>query len=47
VLLAMARMPDMQRDLKISVLSLVVAVVAFLIVNGRRRAHALQAAAQS
>jgi L-asparagine transporter-like permease len=45
VLLAMARMPDMQRDLKISVLSLVVAVVAFLIVNGRRRAHALQTAA--
>ena len=38
VLIAMARMPDMQRDLKVSVLSLAVALGAFLIVNSRRRA---------
>jgi L-asparagine transporter-like permease len=45
VLIAMARMPDMQRDLKVSVLSLAVALAAFLIVNGRRRARVPQTAA--
>ena len=38
VLIAMACMPDMQRDLKVSVLSLAVALGAFFIVNSRRRA---------
>jgi GABA permease len=48
VLIAMARMPDMQRDLKVSVLSLAVALGAFLIVSARRRTRSLQtAAAQS
>ena len=43
VLIAMARMPDMQRDLKVSVLSLAVALGAFALVDSRRRA--LRAAA--
>jgi GABA permease len=45
VLLAMALTPDMQRDLKVSVLSLAVALGAFSIVNGRRRTRALASAA--
>ena len=40
VLIAMALMPDMQRDLKVSVLSFVVALGAFLLVNARRRSRA-------
>ena len=39
VLIAMALMPDMQRDLKVSVLSFAVALGAFLLVNARRRAR--------
>jgi L-asparagine transporter-like permease len=45
VLLAMALTPDMQRDLKVSVLSLAVALGAFCVVNGRRRTRALASAA--
>jgi GABA permease len=40
VLIAMALMPDMQRDLKVSVLSFAVALGAFLLVNARRRTRA-------
>ena len=47
VLVAMALTPDMQRDLKVSVLSLAVALGAFLIVSARRRARALGSAAPS
>jgi GABA permease len=47
VLIAMARMPDMQRDLRMSVVSLLVALGAFLIVNSRRRALRAAAAAVS
>jgi L-asparagine transporter-like permease len=39
VLIAMALMPDMQRDLKVSVLSFGVALAAFLLVNARRRSR--------
>jgi L-asparagine transporter-like permease len=45
VLIAMALMPDMQRDLKVSVLSFAVALGAFLLVNARRRARAPRTAA--
>jgi GABA permease len=45
VLLAMALTPNMQRDLKVSVLSLAVALGAFCIVNARRRTRALASAA--
>jgi GABA permease len=45
VLFAMALTPDMQRDLKVSVLSLAVALGAFCVVNGRRRTRALASAA--
>ena len=45
VLIAMALMPDMQRDLKVSVLSFAVALAAFFLVNSRRRARALGSAA--
>jgi L-asparagine transporter-like permease len=45
VLIAMALMPDMQRDLKVSVLSFAVALGAFLLVNSRRRARGVRAAA--
>jgi GABA permease len=45
VLIAMWRMPDMQRDLKVSVLSFAVALGAFLIVSSRRRARAVISAA--
>jgi hypothetical protein len=41
----MALMPDMQRDLKVSVLSFAVALAAFFLVNSRRRARALGSAA--
>jgi GABA permease len=40
VLIAMALMPDMQRDLKVSVLSFAVALLAFLLVSARRRSRA-------
>ena len=40
VLLAMALTPDMQRDFKASILSLAVALAAFLIVDARRKARA-------
>src|SRR5580658_5802548 len=40
VLIAMGLMPDMQRDLKVSVLSFAVALGAFLLVNARRRTRA-------
>ena len=40
VLVAMALTPDMQRDFRASVLSLAVALAAFLIVNARRKARA-------
>ncbi len=45
VLIAMGLTPEMQRDLKVSVLSLAVALGAFCIVNGRRRTRALASAA--
>jgi AAT family amino acid transporter/GABA permease len=45
VLIAMALMPDMQRDLKVSVLSFAVALAAFFLVNSRRRIRELRAAA--
>jgi len=44
VLLAMAMTPDMQRDFKTSVLSLAVAVAAYVIVERRRKAGATRAA---
>ena len=47
VLVAMALTPDMQRDLKVSVLSLLIAVAAFLLVNGRRRVRVVASAAPS
>jgi GABA permease len=47
VLTAMALTPDMQRDLKASVLSLALALGAFLVVNARRRTRALADAASA
>jgi AAT family amino acid transporter/GABA permease len=45
VLVGMALTPDMQRDFRASILSLAVALAAFLIVNARRKARAATRAA--
>jgi len=47
VLIAMALTPDMQQDLKASVLSLAVALGAFYFVNSRRRSRALESPASA
>jgi L-asparagine transporter-like permease len=47
VLIAMALTPDMQQDLKASVLSLAVALGAFYFVNSRRRLRALESPAST
>ena len=47
VLFAMALTPDMQQDLKVSVLSLVVALGAFYFVDNRRRSRALESPASA
>jgi hypothetical protein len=47
VLIAMALTPDMQQDLKASVLSLAVALGAFYFVHSRRRSRALESPASA
>ena len=47
VLIAMALTPDMQQDLKASVLSFAVALGAFYFVNSRRRSRALESPASA
>jgi L-asparagine transporter-like permease len=47
VLIAMALTPDMQQDLKASVLSLAAALGAFYFVNSRRRSRALESPASA
>ena len=47
VLIAMALTPDMQQDLKASVLSFAVALGAFYLVNSRRRSRALESPASA